>query len=127
METQGNPGVETVTALMLIREMPEAEFTNLCNRLLSGEVSTRDLMQVASPLLERNADNRGHARTSADSRCLVCGGKAEAEPLNIACEASVGFTACKRCIDAALVACFGPEPQANFIVRRVMRRMAADA
>jgi hypothetical protein len=84
-------------------------------------------MQSASPLLEPTAARGGGERRGAADRCLVCGGKAEAEPLNIACEASVGFTACKRCIDAALVACFGPEPQANFIVRRVMRRMAVDA
>jgi len=45
----------------------------------------------------------------------MCGGKVEADPLNLKCLTSTGVPACKACIDVALAARFGPFRRVSFL------------
>jgi hypothetical protein len=112
--------VRDVTLLMLVRVMPETDFQRLCEVVLNGDANTSTLTAGGETCL----DAGGRLRTLLDTLCACCGQVAEDDPLNLACVKATGVRACKACIDDALGAIFGPEPEHNVLVRAVLTQAA---
>jgi hypothetical protein len=94
-----------VTMLMMVRHMPDDDFTFLCESLLgtATDGSGVDLRGTTT------MDNHGQPLTPCD----VCGQQIEANPLTDALRDHTGTEACRACINEALGLLFGPGEQAR--------------
>jgi hypothetical protein len=90
--------IRDVTRLMMVRHMPDDDFMALCNAVLKSKGSALDA-----------DEDMGHYGTPRDvmgqhgTVCSICGEAAPEAALTSRVEALAGLTACKRCIDAALL------------------------
>lgn len=106
--------VRDVTLLMMVRHMPEDNFMSLCERVLNAKGLT--LGSDESLAHQRTSmDTGGHERTT----CMICGETMPRLPLTTRVEAIAGLTACKRCVDAALMALFSSQSEADPLVSQL--------
>jgi len=115
MQVQGHAAVRRVIDLVRHHEVSDTERRELFAALI-GELNTSDATHGdASIHAHDTAPNRTKPHQAAKPTCQECGGRVEAEPLSMRCYVRLGVTACKACIDAALVARYGPHRRVSFL------------
>jgi hypothetical protein len=115
MPRRGSRLVGQVADLIRAHEISHAERLELFEALI-GDANSGKLTHVSDPLLVRDAaPSRTTPHHAAKRVCANCGETVEAEVLNMRCYVGTGVAACKACIDAALVARYGPRRRASFL------------
>lgn len=120
MYDKASDPLRTVTTLMMVREMPEADFNTLCESLLDTKGLALDpetildvtgrsetLRDVVGP-----RETIGDAVSPHGTSCALCGGPlGEVTAITEATVQATGMLACKACIDTALAVLFGPRDE----------------
>ena len=112
-----------VILLMMVRIMPEDDFTRLCDNVLQGEPNTiaATLDSVPYwPVLARPVP-------SGPDLCDCCGERIEPSKATENFAAATGVPACKACVDAMLGAVFGPNDERQRIAAAAFDLMATHA
>ena len=115
--------VRDVILLMMVRVMPEDDFTRLCDNVLKGELNTLaapiDSVPYC-PLLSPSDPSR-------PDLCDCCGDRIEPSTETANFAAATGLPACKACVDAMLGAVFGPNDERQRIAAAAFDLMATHA
>jgi hypothetical protein len=112
MDNQDNDPIRDVLLLMMVRMMPEDDFSRLCETIHGGSNTPGlPLDSVPScPFLSRHDPSR-------PDPCDCCGERVEPSPETRTFRIATGLPACKACIDAAIAAMFGEDVEAAMIAR----------
>jgi hypothetical protein len=119
METNSPDPVRDVTLLMMVREMPQEDFHQLCENVLRGNVTTQLMTYGSGEHLDALGQYGTHGTV-----CELCAEPVETDPLNAAMRDATGMAACKACIDEALGQLFGPDAEARSIAAHVLKLAA---
>ena len=115
--------VTDVVSLMCVRQMPEPDFRDLCERILGSKGKPLVTTCDKPSLLVRNSPYQ----SVMVRRCRICDAVIDDPALARAAEVAAGFPACKGCVDEALVSLFGPELRTHSVVGHALLELAVRA